>query len=283
MGRMVSRALMVAGAAGLALAPGLASPVFAAPDLDGSGSADVAWKSPAEDEVSGPVTIRATVTLPDHAPVAGWTVEVPAPPGEDHPGFGILCDQQPGAAGEVECPWDSTVLPDGSPSRNGDYLIRITAWTSARGGSPAQRYQAPDRPVTVVNRATPPRHVTLTQEGPGTVTVAWAANPEPDVDHYIVERQAGKDHWAEVGQPPGNLFEDAVRRPGTYGYRVAAVRKRPVEGHRPTPLQEPRRPRPRRGARLAARPGRRGEAAGAGGRGVRAEPGAGQPRLRHPP
>jgi hypothetical protein len=54
------------------------------------------------------------------------------------------------------------------------------------------------------------------------VTVSWAANPEPDILGYVVERDEG-DGYVEVATTRSTKLVQALV-PGKYAYRVTAVR-----------------------------------------------------------
>jgi len=68
--------------------------------------------------------------------------------------------------------------------------------------------------------------VALTGADEGEIDVSWGANPEPDVDHYRLERDtsAGFSSPTSVEGIPGTNYADAGLTPGqTYYYRVFAV------------------------------------------------------------
>ncbi|MCA1847210.1 MAG: hypothetical protein LC792_29270, partial [Actinobacteria bacterium] len=61
------------------------------------------------------------------------------------------------------------------------------------------------------------------------INVTWAPNPEPDVS-YIVQEKVGDGKWSSGVGVPGNStrYERAIDQPGSYQYRVGAVRPAPT-------------------------------------------------------
>jgi len=139
--------------------------------------------------------------------------------------------------------WQSQDL---GPSANGKYTIEITAYNSDldcglltgckpktpeahplyQNGSDPPRW----REVWAVNGVAAPSGVSNSFD-PATnrISVTWAPNPEPDVS-YIVQEKVGDGKWSAGAGVPGNStrYERAVEQPGTYQYRVAAVRPAPT-------------------------------------------------------
>jgi hypothetical protein len=140
--------------------------------------------------------------------------------------------------------WQSQDL---GPSANGKYTIEITATNAAlncgflTGCQPANvpvephpLYQSGSNPprwreVWVTNEVSDPTGVT-NGFNPATnrITVSWTRNPEPDAS-YIVQEKVGDGKWTSGAAVPGNAttYERAIEQPGTYQYRVAAVRPAP--------------------------------------------------------
>lgn len=226
----------------------------------------VEWRSPEDGQrVSGrEVPVRAKVAFGDDG-VKSWAVEVLAPPGADHPGFGTICEESVGAAAtyvEIDCVWDTTAYPDdGGLSANRPYVVRISAENGQRGmfSPPPERHTA-ERNVVVVNPVSTPRDVNLSfSEAGRQVTVSWAANPEPDVTGYVVQERFGSRAWRTVGEAGGKStrFIRRLSTPGTYRYQVAARRSAgspddhlqsafagPADEPREIVVPEPKRPAP---------------------------------------
>ncbi|MGH9040841.1 MAG: hypothetical protein ACRDZ3_11485, partial [Acidimicrobiia bacterium] len=191
-----------------------------------------AWHSPGDGaRLSGrSYHIRASVRFGDDG-VKSWAVAVLAPPGTDYPGFGTICEQTVGGApisAEIDCPWDTATYPDGKPSQNRPYVIRITATNAERGlFSPPPEAHSTERGVKVVNDVQTPSGVTLSSSDAGRqATVRWAPNPEPDITSYVIQERVGSDGWRTVGEAGSHLrtFNRRLSAPGTYRYQVAARR-----------------------------------------------------------
>lgn len=131
-------------------------------------------------------------------------------------------------------------------STNGKYTIEITAYNSGldcglltgckqgpveahplyQSGSDPPRW----REVWVVNGIAAPGGVTNSYDpGSSRINVTWAPNPEPDVS-YIVQEKVGDGKWSAGVGVPGNAtrYERVIEQPGTYQYRVGAVRPAPT-------------------------------------------------------
>jgi len=112
--------------------------------------------------------------------------------------------------------WDTTKYV-GSPqiSRNRGYEVRVRA-VSNGGGEDEVKFTA------VVNNApTTPTGLSSEISG-GSVTIEWAANPEPDIVGYRVERFYGNAYEPVTTVQETSFTE--TRSPGRYSYRVVAVR-----------------------------------------------------------
>lgn len=218
----------------------LAAPVFPA----GPASAHpehgvfIQWHGPTDGQrVSGEEThIRAKIAFGADG-VKSWAVEVLAPPGAQHPGYGRICEETVGGAPdyvEIDCPWDTTVYPDdGGLAENHRYVVRVSAENAERAvfSNPSETHVS-ERSVVVSNGVTAPRGVTLSfSEAGRQATVRWSPNPEPDVARYVIQERVGGESWRTVGEA-GKLtsFTRRITAPGTYRYQVAAVRPSGVEG-----------------------------------------------------
>ncbi|MGH9037534.1 MAG: hypothetical protein ACRD0O_17395, partial [Acidimicrobiia bacterium] len=187
----------------------------------------VGWHSPAEGaRLSGPnFHIRATVNFGDDG-VKSWSLAVDAPPGGGYPGFGTVCEQTMGGAplsAEIDCPWDTTMYPDGKRSQNRAYIIRITATNAERSlFSPPSQPHTAERHASVVNDVSTPTGVALSSSEAGKqATVRWAANPEPDITSYVIQERFGSEGWRTVGEAGSQLrsFNRRLSAPGTYRYQ----------------------------------------------------------------
>jgi hypothetical protein len=173
----------------------------------------VAYETPGAGQVltvSNP-TITAFVSLPPLPPEQTVTVTVSGPsPASATRRVGAGCQR-------VSVPM--------SLSRNGAYQVVVAAElpspTDAGGacerGSPDPRsffVAAPPRPPTGVKAA----------RGPAGVTVSWAANPEPDMVAYRVQRTGPVGPFQQVAEAPGTSISETASPPGPLRYQVLAVR-----------------------------------------------------------
>ncbi|SFP84344.1 fibronectin type 3 domain-containing protein [Geodermatophilus dictyosporus] len=142
--------------------------------------------------------------------------------------------------GSVELRWDAGPEPDLDRyvlQRDGVEVVRLTgtSWTDTgvvNDTTYAYRVQAVDRhgnaspasdpavtarPTDQTAPATPTGLAAIPHDG--SVDLAWNANPEPDVDRYVLYRDG-----AEVARVPGTSWVDTgVVNGTTHGYRVQAV------------------------------------------------------------
>jgi hypothetical protein len=84
--------------------------------------------------------------------------------------------------------------------------------------------------VWVVNGVAAPAGVANSYDpASNRINVTWAPNPEPDVS-YIVQEKVGDGKWSAGVGVPGNStrYERVIEQPGTYQYRVGAVRPAPT-------------------------------------------------------
>jgi hypothetical protein len=137
--------------------------------------------------------------------------------------FGVASRQpttyQPDA--DVGYSWDTRNALDSSAiAPNGRHTITVRA--VATGG-------ADDRSSIEIETNNPPVSPDDLSVAPSAtgISLTWAANPEPDLIGYVVERDAGSG-FVVVGQVEANAFEESLVA-GRYLYRVTAVRFSPVE------------------------------------------------------
>jgi hypothetical protein len=137
--------------------------------------------------------------------------------------------------------WESHDL---GPSTNGKYVIEIWATNADNPCTlfcdhypvePHPLYQSGSDParwreVWVVNGVSQPGGVTSTfDQATNRIAVTWAPVPEPDVS-YVVQEKIGDGKWGGGGTVPGNAtrYDRVIDQPGTYQYRVQAVRAAPT-------------------------------------------------------
>lgn len=115
--------------------------------------------------------------------------------------------------------WNTSLaIGSGGIARNGWYQIRVHA--VANDGADHTSLVN----VKVDNPPVAPSGLTQSTKG-GTVTLSWLANPEPDLTGYRIEVDSGGG-FATAGQTKGTSFSAEVA-PGTYSYRVVALRSSP--------------------------------------------------------
>jgi len=121
---------------------------------------------------------------------------------------------------EVDYSWTTTSV------RNGWYQIRVDV--AAAGGGSASSH----RNIRVDNAPSTPTGFTGTVKDQ-TVFLSWAPNPEPDISGYRIETLIG-DSWTLVTETNSTSYAAEVD-PGTYQYRVTALRSSPtMAGGRPS-------------------------------------------------
>lgn len=115
---------------------------------------------------------------------------------------------------------------------NGRYELRATA-TGSHPAPPIGSAPAPPPPAQAVRSfflAAPPAvptEVAASASGSRGVTVRWAANPEPDLVGYQIERAPARSNsFRAVGISTAARFtDDTIDEAGRYIYRVIAVRQ----------------------------------------------------------
>lgn len=129
-----------------------------------------------------------------------------------------------GNKAELSYVWNTVYAPQTySMIANGDYYAHITA-TSKSGA------QATDEVTILVDNApSVPKGVSASASG-SSVNISWAANPEPDISGYKIERSSGGG-WGQVATVGGTSYTDNVGA-GQHTYRVTALRPSPVSGSR---------------------------------------------------
>ena len=177
-------------------------------------------------------------------PVARWRIEM-RPEAGGEPAF---CDRSGpfDNAYSFRCNWDTTRTGDmtalepeqslggGPVAPNGRFVITVTVWNVGRPQGllsskldPEAHVLSPSRTVIVQNPVSAPGGVSRSYDSnTGKVTVTWAANPEPDIQKYIIQEKRGSGGWENVGERPQGTtsFDRRLAGVGTYQYRVAAVR-----------------------------------------------------------
>ena len=118
-------------------------------------------------------------------------------------------------------------LPDGGVARNGRYMLQyqfqITTGDFQREPSEWQSHPIViDAPPLPAGAPT----VEVADAAERRLRVDWDPSPTPDLLRYVVERRLDGGPWkiAEEIAPDRSRFRDTVKRPGSYRYRVSAVR-----------------------------------------------------------
>ncbi len=139
-------------------------------------------------------------------------------------GVGVGSMSPSGNKAELSYVWNTVNAPQTySPIANGDYYASITA-TSKTGESAVA-----ETTILVDNAPSIPKGISANGND-GSVQVSWAANPEPDISGYKLERSSGGS-WTSVATVGGTSYTDNVGS-GSYTYRVTAIRPSPVSGSR---------------------------------------------------
>ena len=161
--------------------------------------------------------VSAKVRLVDDE---GWTTPV------EHTYNGTAGGIFTGGGADVSFNWSNI-----SPRYNGPYTVTVTATGQYRPAlsSPAQQTNVVSKSFHVEIAPAAPTGVTASKPDNSTVaTVAWKANPEPDIFGYLVYRSYAGDAGKEIGRVSSDKlsFTDdlAGKAPGSYKYAVQAVR-----------------------------------------------------------
>lgn len=115
----------------------------------------------------------------------------------------------------------SSTAPTGKLKDGMTYSYRVGAFNTAEVMSPWSDA------VDAVTKLAPvmPTGISTTDDIPATVVVAWASNPESDIEFYVVEaRSADGSRWREVGTTDKTTLSEEKLDPGERRvYRVKAV------------------------------------------------------------
>lgn len=126
---------------------------------------------------------------------------------------------------EVDYSWNTNAV------RNGWHQVRVEV-AAAGGGSAASHLN-----VRVDNAPQVPSNLSGTVRDQ-TISLSWSPNPEPDISGYRIEVLSG-DAWTLVTQTKSTNYAAEVA-PGTYQYRVTALRNSPtMPGGRPSDPTSP--------------------------------------------
>ena len=126
---------------------------------------------------------------------------------------------------EVEHSWSTGGI------RNGWYQVRVEVAGGGGGSATSQlNVRVDNAPQTPANFSGSVRDQT--------VSLAWAANPEPDISGYRIEVFSG-DSWSVVTETGSTNYAAEVA-PGSYQYRISALRNSPtMPGGRPSDPTSP--------------------------------------------
>ena len=126
---------------------------------------------------------------------------------------------------EVDYSWNTNSI------RNGWYQVRVEV--AAAGGGSASSH----RNVRVDNATQIPSNFGGSVRDQ-TISLSWSPNPEPDISGYRIEALNG-DAWTTVTETSSTSYAAEVA-PGTYQYRVTALRNSPtMPGGRPSDPTSP--------------------------------------------
>jgi hypothetical protein len=210
------------------------------PEMEWKALEDRSGKEMPDDRVQGEVSLRGRIT--SDKGVEKWKVDAAPAGGMPYKGFGTVCEGAVSGgerAVEVDCDWDTATYPNGDVSINDSYRLRV--WARIDG---EQVRVGKERVVTLANPAIQPKDVRLAyDEAERRLSLTWAANPEPDVAHYVIEERVNSKPWKQAAQPETTSWEQVGPEPGTYRYRVSAVRRVGEDGRTdPGPAAKPESP-----------------------------------------
>lgn len=114
--------------------------------------------------------------------------------------------------------WDTTEAFGGGIASNGWYTVRVEV-NATGGGTGSSKLN-----VMVDNAPQAPSNVDGYVQDTS-ATLSWSPNPEPDLKGYRVEMASGGT-WSTVTEVTGTSYT-ATLQPGTYDFRVVALRASP--------------------------------------------------------
>lgn len=122
---------------------------------------------------------------------------------------------------DIDYAWNTAAVISGSGiARNGWYQVKVVVAANGGGSKEATRN------VRVNNGATTPAGLSVVTDD-RSVSLSWAANPEPDIQAYRIEADSGSG-FAAVGESTTTSFDYQVDY-GTYTWRVVALRSSPAD------------------------------------------------------
>jgi fibronectin type 3 domain-containing protein len=158
----------------------------------------------------------------------GWDAN--PEPDMDH--YRLERDVSAGFAAPVSFVVYGTTYDDSGLTPGDTYHYRVFAVDT--GGNESAPSAPDSAAATDLAPAAPTGLTAMEGAGDGDVELEWDANPEPDIDHYRLERDTTAVFGAGTVSVdvPGTSHTDPGLAPGTYYYRVSAV---DVGGHESTP------------------------------------------------
>jgi hypothetical protein len=122
---------------------------------------------------------------------------------------------------ELAFDWDTRFVPGLEEwLRNGRYQARIRAVPNG------ERSIGEEAVTIVVDNAPVPPEGLRTDVSEAAVSLTWAPNPEPDILHYVVQRDSGSGYVSVAKRKSPDFYEIAPA--GGHAYRVFAVRRSPA-------------------------------------------------------
>jgi hypothetical protein len=214
--------VLAAGAVTAAVLLATAGPAWAAPP-------EVEWRAPTIDQRFdiADVTVDAVVKMPNSGTLRGTaTLSFTSPEGHPVPApLDVATGNQATKAitHTVSLPW------------NGPYTAHIRATGRDSALDTTDETSTPHVNVVVDAPPAAPADVHTVVDGESrTVTVSWAANGEPDLVGYEIQRQRGTDPWEQLtvtGRSTTTVVDEAASAAGgTYRYRVVAFRESGTPG-----------------------------------------------------
>jgi hypothetical protein len=205
--------LIAAFVAAVAVGLFAAYPALAEEDGPRDRFVDTNLASPTEGTYAGIVTLQGTASSPAGIKRAELFFD----------NYVVAVDEPQDYRKEVELSfdWDSRFVP-GIDERmpNGSYEAGIRAIPNGERSSEEKSVT-----IAIDNAPEVPSGLSLDADG-AAVALEWTANPEPDILHYIVQRDSGDGYAAVAKRNRPNFFE--IADAGRHSYRVLAVRKSPA-------------------------------------------------------